>query len=124
MRFSEGFILRLKSLCDIFSIFSTYVELKASGTNMRCCCPFHAEKTPSCFVYGSTQSFYCFGCGVGGDIITFIEKIENLSYVEAIKFLAKQVGLSLPDEEIDDNYSKKKVNVNKDSLFGCLFTSI
>lgn len=99
MMLNESFVLKLKSSCDIYSVFSSYVELKVCGANMRCCCPFHAEKTPSCFVYGATQSFYCFGCGVGGDIITFIEKIENLPYVEAIRFLAEKVGMKVPNLE-------------------------
>lgn len=98
MKFSDNFVFKLKSSCDIYSVFSSYVELKPCGSTMRCCCPFHSEKTPSCFVYGSTQSFYCFGCGVGGDVITFIEKIENLPYVEAVIFLAKRVGVELPSQ--------------------------
>lgn len=108
MKFDESFIFKLKSLSNISTVFSAYVELKNVGSNKRCCCPFHAEKTPSCFIYESTQSFYCFGCGIGGDVITFIEKIENFSYVEAVKFLAEKVGLALPSENINSDYIKKK----------------
>ena len=108
MKFDDGFIFKLKSMCDINLIISSYVEMKAVGANKRCCCPFHAEKTPSFFIYENTQSFYCFGCGVGGDVITFIEKIENLSYVEAVKFLADRVGLRLPDNDLNDEVLKKR----------------
>lgn len=96
MKLSEDFVFKLKSSCNIYSIVSSYVDLKPCGANMRCCCPFHSEKTPSFFVYGSTQSFYCFGCGTGGDVITFIEKIENLPYVDAVALLAKKTGMKLP----------------------------
>lgn len=114
MKLNENFVFKLKSLCDIYSIFSSYVELSHCGSNMRCCCPFHVEKTPSCFVYSKTQSFYCFGCGVGGDVITFIEKIENLSYLEAVSFLAKKVNLSLPNRF---EYSYSDVEKLKERLF-------
>lgn len=67
-------------------------------------CPFHSEKSPSFAVYGHNQSFYCFGCGAGGDVITFIRRIENLDYIDAVKFLAQRAGMELP--EVDDRTSK------------------
>ena len=113
IKISEDFILQLKGLCDIVSVVSSYVDIKASGKNKKCSCPFHSEKTPSMVIYEDTQSFYCFGCGVGGDIITFIEKIENLSYVDAVKLLADRVGLSIPTSQLDDKISKQRSRILK-----------
>lgn len=72
-------------------------------------CPFHSEKSPSFAVYEHNQSFYCFGCGAGGDVITFIRRIENLDYIEAVKFLAQRAGMELP--EVDDRASKIRSRV-------------
>ena len=71
-------------------------------------CPFHNEKTPSFTVYPATQSFYCFGCGAGGDAITFLKKIENLDYLDAVKTLAQRAGLQMPQEGFDDSLSKRR----------------
>ena len=71
-------------------------------------CPFHNEKTPSFTVYPATQSFYCFGCGAGGDAITFVKKIENLDYLDAVKTLALRAGLQMPQEGFDDSLSKRR----------------
>lgn len=89
----------LKDRCDIESIVSRYVNLRKSGRSLVGLCPFHSEKTPSFHVYPDDQHFYCFGCETGGDIITFIRKIENLEYREAVEFLAAQAGLTVPSEE-------------------------
>ena len=110
-KIGENFIYELKNLCDIVSIVSSYVELKSAGKNKKCLCPFHSEKTPSMVVYEDTQSFYCFGCGVGGDVITFIEKIENLNYIDSVKFLSNRVGLSIPNENLDDEVSRKRQRI-------------
>ena len=110
-KIGENFIYELKNLCDIVSIIASYVELKSVGKSRKCLCPFHSEKTASMVVYEDTQSFYCFGCGVGGDVITFIEKIENLNYVDSVKFLAHRVGLSIPDDDLDDQISKKRQRI-------------
>ena len=82
---------------DIEDVISSYVTLKRAGKNLKGLCPFHSEKTPSFVIYGDTQSFYCFGCGTGGDVISFIMRQENLDYVSAVEFLAKRVGITLPD---------------------------
>lgn len=79
-------------------IASGYVQLRRRGRTQTGLCPFHSEKTPSFVVYPDTQSFYCFGCGAGGDVITFIKKINNLDYVEAVKFLAGRAGMPMPEE--------------------------
>ena len=86
---SELFIQQLKQYSDIEQIVSSYVPLKKKGRYLTGLCPFHSEKTPSFFVYPQTQSFYCFGCGAGGDVITFIRRIENLEYMEAVRLLAE-----------------------------------
>lgn len=83
--------------CDIESVISAYVTLKRAGSNLKGLCPFHSEKTPSFTVYPGTQSFYCFGCGAGGDVINFVMRTENLDYVSAIETLAKRAGIALPD---------------------------
>ena len=98
MAFPDQFILELKQNNPIDSVMSSYTSLKRAGRNNVCLCPFHSEKSPSCTVYLESQSFYCFGCGAGGDVITFIMKIENLDYVEAIKFLADRAGMTMPDD--------------------------
>lgn len=83
--------------CDIESVISSYVTLKRTGSNLKGLCPFHSEKTPSFVVYPETQSFYCFGCGAGGDVINFVMRTENLDYVSAVETLAKRAGITLPD---------------------------
>ncbi len=111
MAIPQSFIQQLVAACDIESIISSYVNLSRDGRNKKCLCPFHSEKTPSMVVYSNTQSFYCFGCGAGGDVITFIMKIENLSYIEAIKFLANRVGMTVPDDGYNDKASYLRTRV-------------
>ena len=77
-------------------VMQSYVNIIRKGHNFVCSCPFHSEKTPSCTIYPDTQSFYCFGCGVGGDVVTFIKKIENLEYMEAVRFLAERANIPMP----------------------------
>lgn len=77
---------------DIVDLIGSYVQLRHRGRTQTGLCPFHNEKTPSFVVYPENQSFYCFGCGVGGDAITFVRKINNLDYVEAVKALAGPGG--------------------------------
>ncbi len=91
----EGEVEELKSRADIYGIVSNYVKLKKAGRNYTGLCPFHKEKTPSFTVDTSKQLYHCFGCGEGGDVINFIEKIENMEFVEAVEFLAKKIGYSL-----------------------------
>ena len=86
MPLPEAFLQELKMRSDIVDVVSSYVSLRRSGRNMVGLCPFHHEKTPSFNVYAENGSFYCFGCGVGGDVITFIRRIENLDYMAAGRF--------------------------------------
>lgn len=91
----EGEIEELKSRCDMQTIISGYVNLKKAGKNYTGLCPFHKEKTPSFTVDPRKQLYHCFGCGEGGDIISFIMKIENLDFIESAELLAKKVNYSL-----------------------------
>lgn len=111
MRFSDDFIQELKDKNDISEVISSYVSIKRKGRNMVGLCPFHSEKSASFFVYPGNGSFFCFGCGVGGDVITFIRLIENFDYIEAIKFLAQRAGVPLPEIKEDDGAHKKKLIV-------------
>jgi DNA primase len=103
MAIPESFIQELISRNDIESVASSYVNFKRRGKNLVGLCPFHGEKTPSFNLYPETSSFYCFGCGAGGDVITFIKRIENLDYVDAIKFLANRSGMQMPEESKQDD---------------------
>lgn len=111
MPFPDSFLQELKLRSDITEIASSYVNLKRHGRNMVGLCPFHGEKTPSFNIYTENGSFYCFGRGAGGDVITFIMKIENLDYVEAVKFLAQRAGMEMPENTYDDSLSKLRMRI-------------
>ena len=112
---------------DIVDTIGMYVNLKRAGSNYNGLCPYHNEKTPSFTVFPGTQSFYCFGCGAGGDVITFTMKSENLDYVGAIEFLAKKSGINIPTSpsEQQGGMSRNRVfqmNLEAAKFFrGCLF---
>ncbi len=95
---------------DIESLIGGYVSLKRAGTNLKGLCPFHSEKTPSFTVYPNDNSFYCFGCGVGGDAITFVKNIEHLDYPDALEFLAKRAGITIPDTQSTQYSSTPRVD--------------
>ena len=104
----DSFLQELRYKCDIESIVSQYVNLKKRGNTYLGLCPFHNEKTPSFTVYEDTQSFYCFGCGVGGDVVSFVKKIENLDYIDAVKQLSERAGMTMPADGYDDSLSKTR----------------
>lgn len=108
MALPDSFLQDLKIKTDIEDVISSYVSLKRRGSTLVGLCPFHNEKTPSFTVYPATQSFYCFGCGAGGDAIGFMRKIENLDYIDAVKTLAQRAGLQMPDDGYDDSLAKKR----------------
>ena len=99
MMLSPEIIEEIKFRNNIEQVVSSYVNLKRAGSNFNGNCPFHSEKTPSFTVFPSTQSFYCFGCGAGGDAITFVMRAENLDYVSAVRLLAERSGIKLPEEQ-------------------------
>lgn len=96
----ESVIEEIKYRCDITETVSRYVDLKRAGSNMVGLCPFHSEKTPSFTVFQDTKNFYCFGCGVGGDVISFMMRVENMTYPEALEALAKQAGIEIPQDSL------------------------
>ena len=108
MAYPQGFIQELKMRSPIQDIIGRYVELKRAGRNMVGRCPFHSEKTPSFTVF--EDNFHCFGCSAGGDVITFIMRIENLDYKDAVNFLADKCGMTVPQD--DRRYS----NIEKPKL--------
>ena len=118
MSFSESFLTELTERNDIVDVVSGYVRLgKKSGSNLFGLCPFHSEKTPSFSVSPDKQIYHCFGCGKGGGVINFIMEIENLSFPEAVEFLAKRAGMQMPQEE-NDRESKKRsrmLSLNRDA---------
>ncbi len=107
----DSFIQELNAKNDIESVVSSYVSMKRRGRNLVGLCPFHGEKTPSFNLYPETNSFYCFGCGAGGDVITFIRRIENLSYIDAVKFLADRAGMAMPEQSFNDTTSKQRLRI-------------
>ncbi|MBE6840368.1 MAG: DNA primase [Ruminococcus sp.] len=108
---NDEFLYQLRIANPIDSVVGAYVNLIKRGHNYVCSCPFHSEKTPSCTVYNDSQSFYCFGCGAGGDVITFIMKIENLDFREAINFLAARAGLTVPEDRKNSEYAQRKTRI-------------
>lgn len=111
MPFPDSFIQELKFRNNIGDVVSSYVNLRRSGRNMVGLCPFHVEKTPSFHVYPDNGSFYCFGCHAGGDVITFVRKIEHLDYVEAVRFLADRAGMQVPERQVDDGMARLRMRI-------------
>ena len=103
MALPDSFIQELISRNDVESVISSYVPLKRRGRNLVGLCPFHGEKTASFTVYPETASFYCFGCHVGGDVVTFIKQIESLEYMDAIRFLADRAGMKMPENKREND---------------------
>ncbi|HIR86261.1 MAG TPA: DNA primase [Candidatus Limivicinus faecipullorum] len=111
MAFPENFINELTERNDIVEVVSSYVRLsKKSGSNLFGLCPFHSEKTPSFSVSPDKQIYHCFGCGKGGGVINFVMEIENLSFPEAVEFLAKRAGMPMP-EETNDRESRRRARM-------------
>ena len=100
-------IEEVRQSADIVSYISKYVRLKKSGRNFLGLCPFHKEKTPSFSVSPEKKIYHCFGCHKGGDVIGFLMEVEKISYIEAIRRIAFELGISLP-EESDKYYNKNK----------------
>lgn len=99
-RFSESLIEEVRSRNDIVELIGSYVKLKKQGSNYMGLCPFHSEKSPSFSVSAAKQMYYCFGCHVGGNVITFVQEYENYSFVEAIRYLGERAGIEIPAQEM------------------------
>ena len=101
----------IKYRCDIVDVISGYLPLKRAGSNYNACCPFHSARTPSFTVFPATRSYYCFGCGAGGDVVTFIMKRENLDYRSALELLAGKAGIQLPRDDHTEERGVKRERV-------------
>ncbi len=111
MAIPESVINEIKYRNDLETVMAPYVDLKRRGKNLVGLCPFHNEKTPSFTVYPENGSFYCFGCGAGGDVFSFVRLIENLDYIEAVKLLAERSGVVLPQDGYDDSMQRLRNTV-------------
>ena len=121
MYYPEELVEEIRQKNDIVDIISGYVGLQKRGSNYICCCPFHSEKTPSFSVNRSRQIYKCFGCGEGGNVVTFVMKHENYTFPEAIKFLAEKAGVALPEVEYSEEAKRREtrrqrlLEVNKEA---------
>jgi len=115
----ERLLEEIKSKVDIVDFISDYAQLKKSGQNYKALCPFHSEKTPSFMVSPTKQIFHCFGCGVGGDVVSFLMKHDNISFNEAIRYISKKTGITIREYFFDKGLSEKRekiFNVNKEAM--------
>ena len=115
---SPQIIEEIKYRNDIEEVISQHVSLKRAGNNLNGLCPFHSEKTPSFTVFTGTKSFYCFGCGAGGDVISFVMRTENLTYVDALRALAKRSGIEIPEDDKSQRAGVRReriIEMNKDA---------
>ncbi len=110
-RYEDHIVEQVSAANDIVEIISQYLPLKRSGRNLKACCPFHGEKTPSFMVQPEKQMFHCFGCGAGGDVFSFLMRHENMSFPEALKSLAERAHITLPERHSrrDDGGQKEKL---------------
>ena len=109
---NNNFSEKVKDRIDIVEVVSEYVNLKKTGKNYQGLCPFHQEKTPSFTVNPDNQFYYCFGCGKGGDIFNFIMEIENITFYESLKMLAKKANMDMPNKRrYSDQYNKKREKI-------------
>ncbi len=121
MAFPADFIERLKSANPIAEVMGEHVSMKRSGRDYVCLCPFHNEKTPSCYIHPDRDFFHCFGCGAGGDVITFTMKYNNLEYLEAVKLLAERANIEMPADSYGRQQSgtiekrKRLYEINRDA---------
>lgn len=108
MYYPEDLVEEIRQRNDIVDVVSEHLKLKRTGNNHMGLCPFHNEKSPSFSVSGQKQMYHCFGCGVGGNVFTFVMEYENYSFVEALKYLAERVNIALPEQEYSEEAKKKK----------------
>ena len=122
------YIEELTRRTDIVELVGNYVQLKRKGRLYGGLCPFHSEKTPSFYVYPDTQSFYCFGCGAGGDAVSFTKRINSIDYIEAVKLLAQRAGMPEPTEDDKTGRLRSRIlTMNKDAarfFHACLNSTV
>jgi DNA primase len=117
--YSDELVEEVRSRNDIVSVIGSYIRLQKKGSNHMGLCPFHNEKTPSFSVNAVKQIYHCFGCGVSGNVVTFIMEYENYTFIEALKFLAERAGVQLPEQEFSEeakrqaDFKGKLLEVNK-----------
>ena len=118
MAIDPAVIEEIKYRNPIEDVISGYVSLKRAGSNLVGLCPFHSEKSPSFTVFVGNGSFYCFGCGAGGNVISFISRAENLDFVSSVEFLAKRAGITITrtNDERNEAYRKRRIlEMNKEA---------
>ena len=131
MRYSEELIEEIRTKNDIVEVISGYVRMQRKGSSYFGLCPFHNEKSPSFSVSPNKQMYYCFGCGAGGNVITFLMEYENATFQEAVKMLADRAGVALPEMEYTEEMRRKEsrrarlLEVNKEAAkyYYCLLRS-
>ena len=111
MTYSDDFLEQLRAACPMETIAGNYVNLIRRGRHYVCNCPFHSEKSPSCTIFPDTQGFYCFGCGAGGDVITWVRRMENLEFTDAVKQLAEKSGLQVPNDREADRRAQLRTRI-------------
>ena len=128
MRYSDDIIEEVRMKNDIVDVISQYVRLTRKGSSYFGLCPFHNEKTPSFSVTPSKQMYYCFGCGAGGDAITFAKKINSIDYPEAVKMLAARAGMPEPQEDDKTGRMRSRIlSMNKEAarfFHACLNSTV
>ena len=121
MYYPDDLVEEVRMKNDIVDVISGYVRLQKKGANHFGLCPFHNEKSPSFSVSGPKQMYYCFGCGAGGNVFTFIMEYENYTFAEAVKMLAERAGVNLPEIEYSEEVKRKEsrksrlLEINKES---------
>jgi DNA primase len=121
MYYPEEIVEEIRVRNDIVDVVGSYVKLQKKGSNHMGLCPFHNEKSPSFSVNGARQMYHCFGCGVGGNVFTFIMEYENYTFVETLKLLASRVGINLPEAEYSEEAKKsaslkqRLLDINKEA---------
>ena len=111
MAFPQNFMDELIARNDIVDVVSSYVQLSRKGANLFGLCPFHSEKTGSFSVSPDKQIYYCFGCKRGGGVINFIMEEENLTFPDAVRFLAKRAGMEIPEEDGDQEAGRRRARL-------------
>ncbi|MDE2726761.1 MAG: CHC2 zinc finger domain-containing protein, partial [Gemmatimonadota bacterium] len=120
-RIPEELVDSIRSQADIVDVVSDYVTLRRSGKNYMGLCPFHDEKTPSFSVNPEKQIFHCFGCGKGGSVFTFLTEHENVTFVEAVRHIARRLNITIPDTHGEREESSEAESLARVTRFAARF---